>query len=236
MIMLLGDVHGDWDVVVRASDQAKRAGAAALVQVGDFGWSATIERLARAKPPTIPVYAIDGNHEDFGWLAERTRGWTTEVAPGLTFVGRGDVRTIAGIRIGFLGGAESVDKKWRRTRLQAPDIAGEFLWWPEERITAEQAARLRDAGRVDLLVTHSPPDTVIRRQFPPSGLRMFDIDPAAWIDVSACAVELVRAALGNPPLVCGHMRGHVTDDGVTILDINEAVLLKRDFVVRPDAA
>lgn len=220
-ICLLGDVHGDWRAVVMASLEARERGAAALIQVGDMGWSAGLLDRAKAMPPALPVYAIDGNHEDFGWLNTVTRGQTTQLAPNLTFVARGDVLTIAGRRVAFLGGAESVDKAWRKTRFQAPDLPGEYLWWPEERTSAGHVAQLAAAAPVDLLVTHSPPDSIIRKHFPPEGLRMFGLDPAKWTDPSALNVEAVWNALGRPPLVCGHMHRPVRDDRITILDINE---------------
>jgi predicted phosphodiesterase len=223
-IALLGDVHGDWSAVVLAAQEAKREGASALIQVGDLGWSASLLERAQNVPACLPVYAIDGNHEDFGWLAERTGGRTTTLASGLTFIARGDVCTIAGVRIAFLGGAESVDKKWRKTRFQAPEMSGEYLWWPDERITYEQADRLASGPRVDLFVTHTPPDRVIRKHFPPEGLRMFGLDPATWTDPSALAVEAAWNVLGRPPLVCGHMHRAVRDENITILDINQLAL------------
>jgi len=36
MILLLGDIHGDYKVMERAIDLAGQVGAAAIIQVGDF--------------------------------------------------------------------------------------------------------------------------------------------------------------------------------------------------------
>lgn len=226
-VAILGDVHGDWSVVVAASVAAKAQGAVALIQVGDMGWSAKLLGRAMNVPASLPVYAIDGNHEAFDWLRVNTQGRTTQLAPNLTFVGRGDVKFIGGWRIAFLGGAESVDKKWRKTRMQAPEVSGEYLWFPDERIDTPDVTRLLGIGDVDLFITHTPPDTIIRRHFPASGLLMFDIDPRTWIDPSALAVEGAWERLGKPPLYCGHMHRSVRDESsrVTILDINEMLLV-----------
>lgn len=235
VVAVLGDVHGDWDAVLNACEQARAKGAVALVQVGDLGWSARLLAKVEAAPACLPVYAIEGNHEDFGFLGDLSR--TRTMAPSLSFVGRGDVRNIGGWRIGFLGGAESVDKAYRKTRFSASTVSGEYLWWEEERVGAGDADRLISNARdgIDLLVTHSPPDCTIRQHFPPEGLRMFGLDPAKWTDPSALRVEACWKHLGCPPLICGHMHRAVTDGPVRILDINELTLVAATTISEPTA-
>lgn len=61
------------------------------------------------------------------------------------------------LRVGFLGGADSVlDAAWRRPGVD---------WWPdEEKIDVADVDRLlanaRAVGGLDLLITHTPPGTI----------------------------------------------------------------------------
>jgi hypothetical protein len=177
MIAFLGDVH---DLLAPMRDLLDRLPrqVRAVVQVGDLwvwpeaadvpplpdGTAREVPRRPRdpslhwRRPPRDLLW-VDGNHHPY-WL---TRGLTapTRVAPGLTYVPRGTVRPLPGrsgpLRVGFLGGADSVEDAF--VRRYGDD------WWPEEeRVTAADVERLlanaRAAGGVDLLVTHTPPASV----------------------------------------------------------------------------
>lgn len=68
MILLLGDIHGDIGVLRDAIEKAERAGASALIQLGDLGLfnrDGNYEGFRRVcRKANIPVYFIDGNHDD----------------------------------------------------------------------------------------------------------------------------------------------------------------------------
>jgi predicted phosphodiesterase len=225
LLAFLGDIHGSAWALVRAAAQAREAGAVALIQVGDFGWSERMLGEMRKLLPyglPLPVYAIDGNHEDYAWLnASGAEGRLSSWAFGnhhLTYVPRGVVLAIGDSFVAFLGGAESVDKA---IRVKSFGRHG-GVWYPDERITPEQEARLDTLPRCDVLVTHTPPASTIAKHFDPADLwNYFGVDPRTWTDPSADAVERVWTRLGKPPLYCGHMHRHVEDDGVTILNIDE---------------
>lgn len=230
MIALLGDIHGDVSVLRSAAAKAKQAGATYLIQVGDLGWSEGLVMGVVAERLALPVLAIDGNHEDYGFLAthRHPKGGATAFGHDLTHVHRGEILHLNGLVVAFLGGAESVDKAFRHTKFSRSEgESGEYLWWEEERITEEDVAPLfAYAGKVDLLVTHTPPTFIIEKHFPASGLRMFGIDPNRWEDPSSERVEAVWKHLGKPPLVCGHMHRRIEDSGVTILDINQMTFVE----------
>ena len=100
MILILSDIHGDYRTLQRAIDNANEVGAAALIQIGDFGlfrgFGMNNEEQFKnvVHSSKCPVYFIDGNHDDC------TR-WTTytevsQVYPELPlyYVPRGTVMDI----------------------------------------------------------------------------------------------------------------------------------------------
>lgn len=223
MIALLGDIHTEAGLLRSATAKAFAAGASALIQVGDFGvyafaWDSL---TAVAKESPVPIYFIDGNHEHYPII----RSWPTteakQVAPKLTYVPRGLVLEIDGLRVGFLGGAGSIDYAFRK--------AGRN-WFPEdEQIKDHEGAALCASGPVDLLVTHTPPRSTVNRFFDTSPEKakqsraMFGAAPD-WTDPSADKVEAAWLTLGKPPLYCGHMHAAITDGNVRILNIGEVAL------------
>lgn len=223
-----GDTHATARLLAQAHDKAVSAGAEALIQVGDLGvYEHARPQFVRAAAKfTIPVYFIDGNHEDYrlmiGWQA---RGEPVEWVPGLTWLPRGYVMDLAGIRVGFLGGAASIDYKHRTAGVD---------WFPDqEQATMAQARRLGsllDGERVDVLVTHSPPTWLITKYFPDVDKLQFGVG-VDWRDPSSTVVEVAQILTGARRVICGHMHRSVSDEStmlshhVTILDIGETLIL-----------
>ncbi|MFD1846745.1 hypothetical protein ACFSFX_09065, partial [Arthrobacter flavus] len=71
------------------------------------------------------------------------RRWTANGGPTRT--------VIEGLTVGGLGGAFSIDQKYRT---EGKD------WWPNEEPTPEQAEQLLANGPVDILITHDVPVSV----------------------------------------------------------------------------
>lgn len=226
MLALLGDIHGDYSVLHDAVTKARANGASALIQLGDFGiypsYVAMFVHVARQSP--IPIYFIDGNHEDYGII----KSWPNEdqyhlVKDKLIYLKRGTVLELDGRRIGCLGGAGSIDKATR--------IRQKLDWFPEEQINPDDSfalMKLAAQNPVDFFVTHCPPQEIITKHFdrPPVGLierqRWWGVPPE-WFDPSAHVVQNMWSVMGKPRLYCGHMHRAVQDDTVRILDINEVV-------------
>jgi hypothetical protein len=218
MIALLGDIHAGFDTLRRAEQEAVNLGAKALIQVGDFGWYWKYLGELRQTKRLLPVYFIDGNHENHEDLFSRVTGDITEFwESNLFYVRRGSVLEIDGKRIAFLGGAASIDKAYR--------LAHGIHWSAQELVTDADVERLKDVGKVDLFVTHTPPQSVVTRNFEtPEGIAFkvgaFGVPPD-WSDPSAAKVETAWNYVGLPPLVCGHFHKSVIDGKVTILNIAE---------------
>jgi predicted phosphodiesterase len=148
MIGFIGDVHRSFDrlagAVAKLPDNVDVA-----IRVGDLGLHADDLDPTGSGLPLFArkVYYITGNHdhEPCYWGISRP----TEMAPNLVFVPRGTVLELDGRRIALLGGGSSIiDRAVRRPGVD---------WWPEERVTLADVARFEGAGRVDLLVSHTPP-------------------------------------------------------------------------------
>lgn len=227
VIAIAGDIHGDSQLLNSALQKAVAAGAVALIQAGDFGvYPFTLEHLmAVAASSPIPVYFIDGNHEHYPIIKSWPSTECKTIAPNLTYVPRGVVLEIAGLRVGFLGGAGSIDYAYRK--------AGRD-WFPnDEQIADASVDALIAAGPVDILITHTPPRSTVDKFFDISpararaSRRLFGAAPD-WTDPSADKVQRAWEALGRPPLYCGHMHRAVEDYPVRILNIGEIATVTRD--------
>lgn len=234
MIAFLGDIHGVSRSLEIAAARAYANGASALIQVGDFGvYPGLLGRLiGAARRSPIPIYFIDGNHEDFRMI----RAWWDAmeaddvsvyhvVKDQLRYVRRGSVLTVDGRQVAFLGGAGSIDYAYRKLGTD---------WFNEEQIADADVLRLELQAlgninlqalgkKVDLMVAHTPPRWFIDKHFDVTPARaafvrrQFGVAPD-WTDPSADKVQAAWESLGKPLLFCGHMHATIQDGNVRLLD------------------
>ena len=203
MIAFIGDVHREFDRLAAAVSKLP-AGVEVAIQVGDLGLHGDdLREKGRGLPPLgRPVYYVTGNHDHepiYRGIVE-----PTEMAPNLVFVPRGTVLELDGRRIAFLGGGDSViDRAFRRDGVD---------WWPEERVTMADVARLEGAGEVDFLVCHTPPPFVYH---------FYGFSP----DPSALAVGQAWQLLGRPQVICGHLHKSQEVGRVRVLGELEILLV-----------
>lgn len=210
---IIGDIHGELHVLSDiVKETAPYDNVVANIQVGDMGidksqishWQKYKWNFAK------PTYFIDGNHEDFDLL---NYSEVTEILPNLFYVPRGTIMQLDGRIVAFLGGAASIDYKIR--------LEYGYDWDLRENILPEQVERfytnLESMGtpKVDLLVTHVPPQYVIDKYFDnysPIHKMQTRRDfgaPLDWMDPNAKIIEDIWNKLGQPQMVCGHMHKHV---------------------------
>jgi predicted phosphodiesterase len=177
-LLIVGDLHGNVPAMRAAFAYACRVEADQIIQVGDFGYGwdrqqfkggdgliecGFIRQVEKCVKETgIPLYWLDGNHENFDMLGyamegERTSNvapmklqedGTYECRPGIFYIPRGTVLERGEKKILVCGGASSVDKARRK-----PFIS----WWPQELITTDDVKKCAAAGKVDILLTHDLP-------------------------------------------------------------------------------
>ena len=127
MLYVMGDIHGFWEALDNLSTHLGPDDI--VVQVGDFGVDrkfSDLEYLEKlfAKVQYKLIF-IEGNHEHFPTIGMWHKDQLTEIAPNVFYAPRGLVMELDGKLVGFLGGAESVDKAWRTPG---------YDWFPEERV------------------------------------------------------------------------------------------------------
>jgi predicted phosphodiesterase len=200
-VLLAGDTHANPRWIGHLCRVASEQNCALIVQVGDFGYfpldrggQAFLDATERAGVEHgVHVAFIDGNHDDHTQLAQ-LRGESYEpvdVSAHITYLPRGVRLRIGGRQFGFLGGAFSVDWRFRTPGRN---------WWPEEAID------VTDVGRLGL----APLDVLV-----PTSWRLPLVDEARGL----AQRELVRRALDatSPTLaVHGHWHHrHTTRVGTT---------------------
>jgi predicted phosphodiesterase len=203
VIAFIGDVHRAFRRLMRTVEELP-TDIETIVQVGDLGLRPSDLALPNSGMfrLTRPMYFIGGNHDHEPWFRDLRA--PTELATNLIYVPRGAVLRLDERRVAFLGGGDSV--------IDRPQRCEGVDWWPEERVTAEDVARLAGAGPVDILVAHTPPAPV----YPLYGYRP---------DPSACEVERAWEMLGRPALVCGHLHRARAVGPVRVLAELEVLLL-----------
>lgn len=163
-IMIAGDWHGFTEQGVFALRVAKKFDCDVVFQLGDFGyWEhfhdgiVYLEKLNRvSKQHGIPIYWIDGNHENHPLLwktyADReVENGFWQIRENIFYCPRGNVWEWDGVRFMGMGGAFSVDRNFRKV--------GKSFWF-EETITPEDvdvAIANLDGEFVDVMFTHDTP-------------------------------------------------------------------------------
>lgn len=156
-VVVFGDSHGVAPAMASIMDRAARAGVRVLLSVGDYGigpwpgestsFTDLVDRYLVEDDAWLLV--TPGNHENYDRidaapldaadmvvLGERTR-----VLP------RGYRWRIGGRSFASLGGAYSVDRRFRRLGAS---------WWAQEEITEQDLAAL-GSEPVEVLITHEVP-------------------------------------------------------------------------------
>ncbi len=116
-IGLLGDVHGNYDIFYgMLMHMVENQKISVAFQVGDFGLSEAVLKHKEIFDLPVPLYVIDGNHEDFRFLAMFLRSGLREkwASHNLYYQPRGSTENIQGTQTGFIGGGLHVDQPQQR--------------------------------------------------------------------------------------------------------------------------
>lgn len=167
-ILFAGDWHGNPQFVSHLFTHITDLKIDAIVQCGDFGfWEHrqggkeyldVVSELATTN--SIPIYWVDGNHENFELLEEKyvkgNYNNFVEIRQNLYYIPRGLRWEWDKVSFVGFGGAYSIDKDQR-----TPFIS----WWPQEVASQEDVSRATTTA--DVLVCHDSP----------TGVPTFDLAP-----------------------------------------------------------
>ena len=153
-ILFAGDIHGSATQARYVYDKAIELKAEAVFALGDFGfwpgYSSFVETVSSIAYGTdIPMYWLDGNHEDHDALWPYQESHTfVEIAPHVIYSPRGHSWEWDGVKFMSMGGAYSIDKNYRTDGID---------WFERETITDSDVERAANNGPVDVLLTHDTP-------------------------------------------------------------------------------
>lgn len=180
MINITGDRHGE---EARFSDtalpdQSQWTESDKLIIAGDFGFVFQGEKQFLSEKNKLDALAkkeyeilfVDGNHEGFDFLFDypeevRYGAPVRRIRNNVFWLQRGYVYTIEGKTFFVMGGAYSMDKRFRDKYYE---ISGQKIWFEQELPSAEEYRRaiknLNQYGRkVDYIITHTGPKSIVRR-------------------------------------------------------------------------
>jgi predicted phosphodiesterase len=205
-IGVVGDIHGQIQILRDVVNETKAVDSMiAVIQVGDMSLSHhDISDFKRKSYGFAkPTYWVKGNHEYWDVIDGLME--VTELVPNLFYVPNGTVLEIDGRVVAFMGGAASIDKAYQGSH-----------WSDKENIRPEEVELLyKNIGdrKVDLLVSHAPPQCVVTSWFDKNGRgarvrKAFGV-PVDWQDPNMTIIENIWDKLGRPQMVCGHMHENV---------------------------
>jgi hypothetical protein len=162
-VLVVGDTHGNIQTHRRVTDAAVELGIRVVLHVGDLGvgpWpheprDKMLYRLDRdLEAAGAWLLLTGGNHENWTRIDAAAIDETDDLgfavlglAGRVRVFGRPGRVTVGGRVVASVGGAVSVDQRWR--------TAGES-WWPQEAVTPAMVDALGDEP-ADVLVTHEVP-------------------------------------------------------------------------------
>ena len=145
-IMIMGDSHGEFGFIKKITKIHKPD---MIIHVGDFGWFPhwKSHNVIPLKDFPVPLYFIDGNHDDQSVLSQLTE--ETALMPNINYVPRGTIKQLhTGENALFIGGADSIDKAYRKEGID---------WWREELITQADMMRIPEDAKNDIVFSHTCP-------------------------------------------------------------------------------
>ena len=167
MIFITGDLHGHVDkskLNTQSFPQQKELTKDDFVIIaGDFGgiWDESRSEnwlLRWLEKKRFTTLFVDGNHENFDLLnSYPVTAWkggnVHEVRPGILHLMRGQVLQIEGMKFFTFGGADSIDKHYRKEGVS---------WWPQERPAEEEFDEgmnnlAKHNYSVDYVISHTAP-------------------------------------------------------------------------------
>lgn len=163
MALFLGDIHGAFHRLIKRIEHKNITGEN-IIQVGDFGigfqsFVKDREMLAGLNQflseRFITLYAIRGNHDDPAYFIEDEEGNTPMQFSNIKFIPDYTVKEIDGMKMLFVGGALSIDRK---PRINEELCGSSKTYWEDEGFVFDkEKLESLDLKGLDILVAHTSP-------------------------------------------------------------------------------
>lgn len=149
-MIFLGDIHGNFNVLVSFIRRKETNKHINLIQVGDFGagfnpdFTADLSYINDLfEENNATLYVIRGNHDNPNFFNGDYIYSNVKLLPDYT------VLNIEGKNILFVGGAISIDRVYRKENIN---------WWFNEYFTLDIDKLTQIEKKIDIIVTHSAPN------------------------------------------------------------------------------
>lgn len=157
-----GDIHGSFREITWIITQHHKLKDANIIFLGDVGlgfskpgyYNQEFERInTKLEKNNITYYFIRGNHDNLEYWNEKL----INDFPKIKFLQDHEVVELSGKTIYPIGGATSVDYKWRMNYNGLMERVGSSkrVWWKTEDIIKKPIKDL--PGRVDIIASHTAP-------------------------------------------------------------------------------
>lgn len=156
-IAFAGDWHANANWAVSAIEYARDHEADIILHLGDYGYDFRSKFRNDVEQALVnadmALWFIDGNHENFNWLYQQPTidDGRRRISDHVWHLPRGYQWNWGGVQFMSVGGAYSVDRKWRVLHKS---------WWLEEVLTDEQIEAACAGEKTDILISHDCPSGV----------------------------------------------------------------------------
>lgn len=167
MFYITGDTHGEFDRIARFCERILTTRDDVMIILGDAGFNyfgGGRDRHVKQRMAEMPItiFSIHGNHEKrparissyriTEWNGGRV--YVEDAYPNLLFAIDGEVYDLGGTRTIVIGGAYSVDKRYR--------LANGWSWWDDEQPSDEIRAKVESTlasrdWKIDAVLSHTVP-------------------------------------------------------------------------------
>ena len=161
IIAIVGDIHGKIDIML---EKVFLQDVDLIIQVGDFGTFISKENLDRGsrrhngigdfveyytgkKKFPVPVYFINGNHEDFNIIEKIC----AQPIPNLNYMKNGMVYDIDGVRFGAIGG------NYSPTRFKLDKKHKKLQGVRRKHFNYQDIENLKQIKNIDVIIAHECP-------------------------------------------------------------------------------
>jgi Icc-related predicted phosphoesterase len=187
-VLVVSDVHGDLDSARRARTHFQPD---LILSCGDWGDPDQVpEADLTAFVSDVPVYTTFGNHDPLDLLPRMSNRDGSPI-----FMASGSVREYAGLRLAAIGGI------WAKSHAKA--------FYVNDADVADAAARIAQAGPVDILITHACP------------VGLADLTATGRHGGQRCFLEAFKTVAPRLHL-CGHLhvaQEHTLKDGRKVMNV-----------------